>query len=269
MTALDALTAVRVVRYSAANALADFRATYTWYAWTFGWLTRMLSQVVFFAAIGLVLDSASATRYLVLGNAMMLCAIEATTVIVSSTWERTQGTLTLLAATPVNITWVLFGRGLQWPASGIATSLVALLGLGPAFGVDWHVSDLPLLVLTVFLTAVATYCFGLFLSAFVLGAPSARNLVYNTTYLLMMCVCGAQVPRGYWPGWVRSGAAVLPPSYGVDAVRALTAHDGGGGVTRSLFLLVTTGACWLVLAFAAVNLVMQRARRRNTLDFSS
>lgn len=60
----------RVVRAAAANALADFRATYTWYSWTFGWLGRMLCQVTFFALIGSFLDSprrpaisSSATRW--------------------------------------------------------------------------------------------------------------------------------------------------------------------------------------------------------------
>ncbi|WP_030739673.1 ABC transporter permease [Streptomyces sp. NRRL S-31] len=263
------LTAGRVVWYSAANALADFRATYSWYSWTFGWLTRLLSQVAFFAVIGVALDSARTTRYLFVGNALMLCVIEATTVIVSSAWERTQGTLTLLAASPASTTWVLFGRGLQWPVSGVATSLVALLGLGPPFGVHWRATDLPPLVAAICLTAAASYAFGLFLAAFALNMPSARNLLYNGTYLVMMCVCGVQVPRGYWPPWIRAVAAVLPASYGVDAVRAVAARQSAGAVVRPLVLLAATGAGWLLIAFVAVRAVMGWARRRNTLDFSS
>jgi ABC-2 type transport system permease protein len=268
-SASQLLTAGRVVWYSAANALADFRATYSWYSWTFGWLTRLLSQVAFFAVIGVALDSATITRYLFVGNALMLCAIEATTVIVSSAWERAQGTLTLLAASPADMTWVLIGRGLQWPVSGVATSLVALLGLGPSFGVHWRAADLPLLVAAVCLSAAASYAFGLFLATFALSVPSARNLLYNSTYLIMMCICGVQVPRNYWPPWVGGVAAVLPPSYGVDAVRALAAHQGTDAILRPFVLLVATGGGWLLLAFITMRAVMGRARRRNTLDFSS
>ena len=60
-----------IVGYSAANAYADFRASYTWTSWTFGWLTRMLSQVCFFGLMGHLLGSPARTRYLVIGNAVL------------------------------------------------------------------------------------------------------------------------------------------------------------------------------------------------------
>ena len=259
---------VRVVRHSAANAFADFRATYSWYSWTFGWLGRMLCQVAFFAAIGSLLGSASDTRWLVLGNSTMVCVIEAMTVVVSTSWERAQGTLALLAATPSDMGWVFFGRSLQWPVSGSGTSLVALLLLGPLFGVRFSVAQVPAVVALVLVTALSTYCFGLFLAAFVLGAPGVRNIVFNSAFLITMAICGAQVPTGFWPSWVRVAAATLPATHGLAAIRALADGAGPGPVGRPAVLAAATGALWLLAALAAFRLFAERARRRNAFEFA-
>lgn len=62
----------RVLRWSATSALADLRAFYTWKTWLFGWLTRILCQVAFFALIGAMLDSPDRTAYLLVGNAVFV-----------------------------------------------------------------------------------------------------------------------------------------------------------------------------------------------------
>jgi ABC-2 type transport system permease protein len=264
------LRTTRTIGYSAANAYADFRASYTWTSWTFGWLTRMLSQVCFFALIGQMLGSADKTRYLVIGNAVMACVIEAMTVVVSTSWERGHGTLPLLAAAPGDMGWVMFGRSLQWPLSGSATALVSLLAVGPAFGVHWPPSRIPALVALVLVTAFSTYCLGLFVGAFVLAAPEARNIIFNASFLLLMAVCGAEVPVTFWPGWVQAAAAVLPPTHGIAAVRAL-AEAGGSAAAVAVPALwaLLTGAGWLAAALTAFRLGSARARATHAFGFAA
>src|SRR5436190_263902 len=126
---------LQIARYSAANAFADLRAIYTWRSWTFGWLVRMLAQVTFFTLIGKLIAQPAQMQFLVVGNALMTCAVEAMMVVASTSWERAVGTLALLIASPAKLTWVFVGRSLQWPISGTGTSVVALFTLGPAFGV--------------------------------------------------------------------------------------------------------------------------------------
>ncbi|WP_051795149.1 ABC transporter permease [Streptomyces sp. NRRL S-87] len=250
----------RIIGYSAANAYADFRASYTWTSWTFGWLTRMLSQVCFFGLVGHLLGSPAHTRYLVIGNAVMACVIEAMTVVVSTGWERGHGTLPLLAAAPGEMGWVMLGRSLQWPVSGSATAVVSLLVVGPAFGVHWPPGRVPALLGLVLLTAATTYCLGLFVGAFVLAAPEARNIVFNASFLLLMAVCGAEVPVDFWPGWVGTAAAVLPPTHGLAAVRALADGAPVAAVAAPALWALLTGAGWLAAALTAFRVLTARAR---------
>ncbi|MGW1536297.1 ABC transporter permease [Streptomyces aureus] len=268
ITASRVVDVTRVVRAAAANALADFRATYTWYSWTFGWLGRMLCQVTFFALIGTFLHSAEQTRYLVLGNSVATCVIEAMTVVVSTSWERAHGTLALLAAAPSEMGWVFVGRSLQWPVSGCGTSLVALLVLDPLFGVHFAAAQVPVLVLLVVLTAFGTYGFGLFLGAFVLAAPAVRNIVYNAAFLVTMAISGVQVPTSYWPFGVRLVAEALPATHGLAAVRALADGASPAAITRPALYAAVTGVLWLTAALTAFRLSAQRARRHDGYEFA-
>ena len=43
----------RVLRYAALSGFQDFGATYTVWSWSFGLFLRMMTQVAFFASIGL------------------------------------------------------------------------------------------------------------------------------------------------------------------------------------------------------------------------
>ncbi|MEU3648028.1 ABC transporter permease [Lentzea sp. NPDC034063] len=257
-----------VVRYSAANAWADFRATYTWWTWGFGWLGRMLAQVTFCAFIGVLLDDPARIRYLVIGNALMVCVVETMSVVASSSWERAEGTLPLLSAAPARMGWVFLGRSLQWPISGSLTALVSLFVLSPFFGVHWTVAQVPALAGLVLLTAVSSYAVGLFLSPFVLTAAGARNIVSNSAYLLMMAICGVVVPVGYWPGWVRAVAQALPLTHTLAAVRAVDAGAPATTVLGQAGLGVLCGAGWLVAALVAFAVLEERARRNDSFDFT-
>ncbi|QNP71071.1 ABC transporter permease [Streptomyces roseirectus] len=257
---------VHIVRYAARTSAADFRQTYTWRSWTIGWLGRMLSQVTFFALIGVMLGSPERTRYLVVGNAVMACVIETMTVTTNGVRERQEGTFPLLSASPAPLGTVLFGRGLQQPVSGAVTALVTLFALAPAFGVRPTWPQVPALILLVLVTALTSYGVGLFLSAVVIGLPGARNVVSNTAYLLMMAICGVQVPTDFWPPWVQYTADLLPLTHSLTAIRAiLTDHP----LTRPLTLALLTGALWLYLASLAIRLVQARGRRTGSFDYGA
>ncbi|MCP9206547.1 ABC transporter permease [Streptomyces cucumeris] len=254
-----------VIRHSAANAFADMRAVYTWRIWTFGWLGRMLAQVTFFTLLGRGGDEEH-LAYLALGNSLMTCALECMSVVASTTWERISGTLPLLAAAPARPVWVFFGRSLQWPISGSGTSIVALLCLAPLFGVSWQPAQIPVVVLLVVLTALTTYCFGLFLAALVLNANGVRNIVSSAAYLVMMIVCGVNVPVSHWPAPVRLLADLLPLTHSLHALRLVGDGAGPGPVLAATGLALLCGALWLAAAGVAFDVFMNRGRRSGGSD---
>ncbi|HEX6344805.1 ABC transporter permease [Umezawaea sp.] len=257
-----------VVRHASLNALADLRATYTPTSWTVGWLGRMLAQVAFFTVVGHLIGSAEHTRYLVIGNSLMTCVIEVMMVVASTTWERRAGTLPLLVAAPAELGLVFVGRSLQWTISGSGTSLVSLLVLAPLFGVHWTVGQFLTVVPLVLLTAFSTYAFGLVLAAAVLGTTGLRNITSNAAYLVMMAVCGVQVPVSYWPGAVQLAAECLPLTHGLRAVRAVADAEPLGTVLSRALPAAVAGACWLALALAVFRLTAARARRTGSVVYS-
>ncbi|MGW2376296.1 ABC transporter permease [Kitasatospora sp. NPDC001683] len=259
-------SAWRTVHAGAMIAAADFRAMYTWTTWTFGWLARMLSQAVFFALVGKVFSSPGGERYLFVGNALMACAIEAMLVITSSAWERRSATLPLLVASPAELAWVFVGRSLQWIPSGIATSTTTLLVLGPFFGVHWTVPGAAAMVCLVALTAVGTYCFGLFLSALALSATTWRNTISNVAYLGMMAICGVEVPVSVWPTAVRWVAWSLPLTHDLLALRGVLDGAPVGTVLLRVLLGTATALAWLALALPAFGRVAASGRRSGTLE---
>ncbi|MFE3763348.1 ABC transporter permease [Streptomyces sp. NPDC059104] len=260
---------LRVIRHSAANAFADMRVIYTWKSWTFGWLGRMLAQVTYFVMLGHVVGGSGQTTYLVVGNSLMTCAIESLSVVASSAWERQAGTLSLITASPARPVWVFVGRSLQWPISGTGTSLVALFALGPAFGVHWRAEQIVPVVVIVCVTAVTTYFLGLFLAAVILNAGGLRNVVSNVAYLVMMAICGVQVPVGYWPRWVGFVADGVPLTHLLAALRALADGSGPAHVAVLVAKGLLVGVCWLVAAHLAFTSLVSRGRRAGTIDFAS
>jgi ABC-2 type transport system permease protein len=259
---------LRIVACSSANALADARVVYTWWTWTFGWLGRMLAQVVFFTFLGSVVVGPQRAAYLVVGNALMISVIETLSVVASSTWERLSGTLTLLAAAPSRTVWVFFGRSIQWPVSGTATSLVAMFVLGPAFGVRWEPAQALWAALLVVLTTVTTYCFGLFLAALVLGPSGLRNVVSSAAYLLMMVVCGVEVPVSREPAVVRVIGDAVPLTHSLAAIRLVLSGAGPAEAVVPACWALAAGACWLAGARFAFISFMNRGRRAGSFDFS-
>jgi ABC-2 type transport system permease protein len=259
---------VHVVRHSAANAFADLKAVYTWKTWIFGWLGRMLAQVTFFVIVGQLLGRPDQVPFLVIGNSVMTSVIESMMVVASSTWERSLGTLPLLSAAPARLVWVFFGRSVQWPVSGSGTSLVALFVLGPLFGVHWTLAEAPAVVVLVLLAAFGTYCFGLFLAGLVLNIPGFRNIVSNGAYLIMMAICGVQVPLDFWPGWVRAVAQCLPLTHALAGVRLVASGGGAAEVVAQAALTVAIAAVWFGFAYVVFLVQEIRGRHAGTIHFA-
>ena len=262
----------RVIRYSTANAWADMWVMYSPLSWTLGWLGRVVVQVVFFAMIGLLLDSPGAVQFLFVGNAVMLTAMEAMMCVPSTTWERHQGTLPLLVASPARLWPVFVGRSVQWLPSGVATASVALLAVGPAFGVSWTPAQAVAVVGCLMVVAVTTYCLGLVLAAVVLAAMHLRNLVSNLAITLMMLLCGVMVPVSFWPGWVQAIAQAVPLTHGLAAVRTLAGAPGGapvlGEVAGDLLRAGGIGAAWLLLAALLLERLAAAGRRSGSIEFA-
>lgn len=255
----------RTVRQGAVVSRADLRAFYTWRTWLFGWLVRLLCQVLFYSTVGVLVGDPEYTRYVVLGAAVMICVAEAMLAVASTCWDHHLGTVGLLAASPVSPGWYYFGRSLQWPASAVATTSVALLAVPPFFGVAWTWWQVPVLVGIVALTCLSTYCMTLLIASAALALPEARNIIGNIASSLVLVVSGAMVPVEYWPGPVRWAAQALPAVHGLEAVRLLEAAAPAPAVALRVGWMLLAAGCWLAAALASFRWIFARARSGGSL----
>ncbi|HVE92480.1 MAG TPA: hypothetical protein VNE62_09320, partial [Actinomycetota bacterium] len=132
----------RIFRYSAAVALEDFRTMYTLRSWVFEWLTRIVSQVIFFSLMGKLVESQERVEFLLVGNAVMLASMTVMFVVQTTSWERMTGTLPLLIAAPATPLVVFMGRSVEWIPDALATAVAGLVIVAPMFGVSVPLSKL-------------------------------------------------------------------------------------------------------------------------------
>ncbi|WP_199041595.1 ABC transporter permease [Glycomyces salinus] len=261
---------LRILRYAAASGFADFRTIYTVRTWITGWLFRVLCQVSFFALIGRLIDSPEYTEYLLIGNAVMIAAMESLFVVASTSWERWTGSVPLLIAAPASLALVLCGRSVQWLASGTASATLALFLLSPLFGVDLRLPMALVVIPLIALVGLSTYCFGLILGGLVLRADSLRNVVGNLTMLSLMAISGAQVPVSVWPDWLQALSAVLPVHHGLAAIRGvLSAEMGFTEVLMHVGMEAIVGTASLGVAILGFKRFAESGRRSGAIEFGS
>jgi ABC-2 type transport system permease protein len=255
-------------RAGAAHGFAELRALYTWQTWTGGWLVRLLSQVTFFALLGQLVGSPALTRYIVVGNAVALVSVEACLVVVSMCRERMTGTLPLIVAAPSNHLPVYLGRGVHWLGTGMLSSTVALAVVPHLFHVPLPFTRLMVAIPILGVVGLSTYCYGCVLGYLALRAMRWQMPVLNLGYLVLLAVCGVNVPVGFWPWPLRVLAEVLPLTHGLAAIRAILAGQPAQAVPY-LGLEALVGAGWLALAVFAGQRLVARGRIDGSLELGS
>jgi ABC-2 type transport system permease protein len=251
----------RAMWWATRSGLADFSIIFTVWTWLFGWGLRILAQVLFYLVIGSLLGPGQG-RYLMIGNTVCLMAVHSLLASASLTWERQNGTLPLLVASPTPPSIVLIGRSLFWIPDGLVCAMAAFLILGPVAGVHFTAAALGWTALLLVVTGIACYGLGCFLGSLMLVVPDLRNVVGNGMVTVMMILCGVNLrPDALGPAAQRV-AEFLPLTHGLSAIR-LTLDSGGASpeVGRQALLELAAGSAWLVLAVAALQILARRSRR--------
>lgn len=260
---------VRVLEQAAISALAELRVYYTWKTWTFTWLARLLIQVAFFGLIGRMLGGDDQVRYLLVGNAVAIAALESSVAILAIHEERRSATLASLVAAPAGHLVVYLGRGLHYLLSGLATSCAAFVVLPPLFGVALPWPRAALAVLAIALVGLSSYCYAAFLAAVVLGLPNLLWVVLNLSYLVLMSFCGVNVPIDFWPGVVQRITTLLPLTHGLAAVRDLLDTGATASFAYGLMLEAAVAIGWLAAAAAMFQLMVVRGRSTGAIEFGA
>jgi ABC-2 type transport system permease protein len=258
-----------VLRYAFLSGLQDYQAIFTWKTWLAGWFVRVVAQVSFFALIGRLLDSPERTEFLLVGNAVLLAALGTMFAVASTSWERWQGTLPLLVASPTGSVLVFLGRSTFWIPDAVLSALGTFFVCAALFDVPLPWPQALLVVPLVTLVAFSTYGLGIFLGGLVLRNPNLRNLVANVVWLTMAVICGVNVPLSYEPEPLRWLASILPLTHGLQAIRGVLDGEAAGAIVGHAAAEAAVGVAFLALAFLTFDRLAQHGRRDGTIEFGT
>ncbi len=259
----------RVSWYAVLSGAADYWAIYTLRSWIFGWLVRALSQVTFFALIGKLLRSDQQTHFFLVGNAVMIAAMGATFAMNMTTAERANGTLGLMLASPSRPVVVFASRGVYVMADAVFSSLLALFIIGPAFGLHFPWPRAVLVVPLTLLVGLSAYCFSTFLASVIIRHREIAGLLVNATIVILMALCGVNVPVSFYPDWLAWISRCLPITNGLEAIRSLIDDDAWSTVGAHAGAELLVGSGWLLVALATFGRFMARGQRDGSLEYAS
>jgi ABC-2 type transport system permease protein len=262
------MATLRIMKYALLSGARDYGSIYTWKTWLAGWYLRVLAQVVFYALIGKLLRSDQQTWFLLVGNAVMLAAMEGVWALNMVNWEREVGSLPLLVASPSSPVIVFASRGTYLVGDGVLSALGALFVAGPLFHLPLPWPRILLVVPLTFLVGASAYCFGTFLGGVLLRARHLGTLISNVGIVTLMTLCGVNVPLNFYPTPVRWLSQLLPLTHGLVAIRDVLAGNLAAAGVQAV-LEAAVGAGWLGLCLATFGWFAAHGRRDGSIQFAT
>lgn len=178
--------------------------------------------------------------------------------------ERRQGTLELVVASPTPFPVVILPITLSMSTVGLY-SMVATLAWGRvAFGIPLDFAHPVGLAVAAVVTVLAISVVG-YLQAVVCVRLRAAWALGSALELPIWLVCGFLVPLSALPAWAQPISWVLPPTWGL---RALRAAAEGGAVWPSALLCLVLSSVFLAGAAVAAGRLVVSARAEATLALS-
>ena len=179
-------------------------------------------------------------------------------------WQRWQGTLEVVVATPAPFSLILL-------ASTLATSTIGLYSLASTlvwgrlvFGIPLQIDQPLAFVVAVPATILGLGLLGfLFASTFILYRHA--NALSNMLEWPVLLISGMLVPLALLPAWSHPISWMLATTWGVQAIRQAAL---GGTPWPDIAMTLALGAVYLVLGVVSLRNFERLARRDATLSLT-
>lgn len=224
---------------------------------------------LFFATAALLVYHVShrpgAMLYAALGASMMgMWSTIATTASTALQRERMLGTLELMVSSPTPFALTLLPITMAMASVGLYSLVATLLWSWLVFRVPLHIANPVAFVVCVVAAIGSMAIVGFLLSASVVryrAAWALGNMLEYPGWVL----CGFVVPITLFPNWVRGISYILPPTWGVRAIREAAA---GTPPWESLGICIAIGIAYTIVAVLLAGTVLRSARRHASLSLS-
>ena len=230
-------------------------------------MVAMLATAAFFSLLAKLIDSPDQLRFLLIGNSVAAGAATAGWAIPASTWDRWDGTYSLLVIAPSSLVPAIMGRTSIWFASGVATSLIMFPVFSALFDLAFPWPVALLVVPLVMLTCGSYYCTSLFLGSLVARQPRIRNMIGGIASTVLRAFCGVCVPISFWPDSVQLVVQFLPVTHGLQAIRLVLDEASTGAILKATALEVAVGFGWIVVAILAMDRMANAGRADGSIEF--
>lgn len=224
---------------------------------------------IYFATVAFLLygraDDPSVLVYAGLGAAVMgIWSVVTTTASGLLQRERWLGTLELLVASPTRFALVLVPITTAMASLGLFSLGSTLLWAWLLFGITVPVASPLAFAISILVSVFSVALLGFLLSVAVVRYRTAwamGNLLEYPGWLL----CGFVVPLSLFPGWVGWISYALPPTWGMQAIRASAA---GESPWLDVVMCLVVGLAYGVAGWLLSETVLRSARRHATLSLT-
>jgi len=177
-------------------------------------------------------------------------------------FDRWNGTLEAVLATPAPLVWIIAGRSLWNALIGMLNAVFILIIAVFWFKVPLTLSDPLLFFLALFVTLMSLAALGLvFSSAFVLTRNA--SVLTNGLEFPIYVGTGTMFPIAMLPAWSGPLSLSLAPSWGIDAMRysAISGYSGLDlGYWGDMVMMVVLAVVYVSVAFLLFQKVENRVR---------
>ena len=235
------------------------------------WIIPNIIAPFVFTAVALIFfrnTSGSLALYAVLGGGMM--GMWGSTLYGAGfalSFDRWNGTLEYVLATPSRLVWIVAGRSASSAILGLVNALailvVAVVGFKAQLGIVDPIGFLLALVLTLAsLSALGV----LFCSSFLL--TRSASVLTNGLEMPIYVATGSMFPIALLPFWSHPLSLSLGPTWGIDAMRyaADATYTGMSfGFWTDMLVLFASTIVYLAIGFWLFIVVEKKARRDASL----
>lgn len=235
------------------------------------WIIPSIIAPFIFTTVALIFfrnASSSLALYAVLGGGMM--GMWGNTLYGAGfalSFDRWNGTLEYVLATPSRLVWIVAGRSASSAVLGLVNALAVLLVAVFGFKAQLGIADPITFLLALVLTLVSLSALGvLFCSSFLL--TRSAQVLTNGLEMPIYVASGSMFPIALLPFWSHPLSLALGPTWGIDALRyaAYVSYTGMGfGFWTDIMVLLASTVVYFVIGFRLFITVENKARRDASL----
>jgi len=178
----------------------------------------------------------------------------------SISYDRYNGTVEPIMVSPTNLVDVIAGRSIWNTLIGMINAVLVFVVAELLFSTNMTVKDPAAFFAILVLTLGSLACIGLIFSAFFVWTRMSSTLFAILEFPIYI-LSGAMVPVSVLPGGLQYVSYILPPSWGVDALKQSALGDYNGAIGTDMIVSIVIMLALMLLYIVAAAVLFKKIER--------